>query len=118
MFEREGGVVSIKSIKIKNLLSFNELIIDNFEDINCIVGKNNAGKSNLLKLLRFFYKKLEGIRELPPELNSKYSAFGSITITYTISHRIKKDLKLKGKGNLFVGDKDLTSSFIDLTDIV
>ncbi len=109
--------MSIKSIKIKNLLSFDELIIDNFEDINCIVGKNNAGKSNLLKLLRFFYKKLEGIRELPPELNSKYSAFGSITITYTISHRIKQNLKLKGKGDLFVGDKDLTSSFIDLTDI-
>lgn len=109
--------MSIKSIKIKNLLSFDELIIDKFEDINCIVGKNNAGKSNLLKLLRFFYKKLEGIRELPPELNSKYSAFGSITITYTISHRIKQDLKRRGQGNLFVGDKDLTSSFIDLADI-
>jgi len=77
--------MSIKSIKIKNLLSFDELIIDNFEDINCIVGKNNAGKSNLLKLIKFFYNKLDGKRELPPELNSKYSAFGTITITYDMS---------------------------------
>jgi len=109
--------MSIKSIKIKNLLSFDELIIDKFEDVNCIVGKNNAGKSNLLKLIRFFYRKLEGTRELPPELNSKYSAFGSITIIYTISHRIKQDLKRRGQGNIFDGDKDLTISFIDLTSI-
>jgi len=81
--------MSIKSIKVKNLLSFDELIIDNFEDINCIVGKNNAGKSNLLKLIRFFYNKLDGKRELSPQLYSNYSAFGTITIVYDISH-IKK----------------------------
>ncbi len=81
--------MSIKSIKIKNLLSFDELIIDNFEDINCIVGKNNAGKSNLLKLLRYFYNKLDEKRELPPLLYSNYSSFGTITLFYNISH-IKK----------------------------
>ncbi len=85
--------MAIKSIKIKNLLSFDELIIDNFEDINCIVGRNNAGKSNLLKLIRFFYNKLEGKRELPPTLNSNYSTFGTITIVYDTS-RIKQ-IKVK-----------------------
>jgi len=80
--------MSIKSIKIKNLLSFDELIISELEDINCIVGKNNTGKSNLLKLIRFFYNKLDGQRELPPTLNSNYSTFGTITITYDTS-RIK-----------------------------
>lgn len=85
--------MSLKSIKIKNLLSFDELIINNFEDINCIVGKNNAGKSNLLKLIKFFYDKLDGKRELPLELNSNYSAFGTITIIYSISQRIKQHLK-------------------------
>ena len=81
--------MSIQSIKIKNLLSFNELIIDSFEDINCIVGKNNAGKSNLLKLIRYFYNKLDEKRELPPQLYSNYSSFGTITFIYNISH-IKK----------------------------
>jgi predicted ATP-dependent endonuclease of OLD family len=80
--------LSIKSIKIKNLLSFEEVVIPNLEDINCIVGKNNTGKSNLLKLIRYFYNKLENKRELPPELNSKYSSFGTITIIYDVS-RIK-----------------------------
>lgn len=89
--------MSIKSIKIKNLLSFDELIIDNFEDINCIVGKNNTGKSNLLKIIRFFYLKLDRKRELPPKLYSNYSAFGTITITYSISYRIKQYLESKIK---------------------
>ncbi|PHR73343.1 MAG: hypothetical protein COA66_02845 [Arcobacter sp.] len=80
--------MSISSIKIKNILSFDNLIINNFEDINCIVGKNNVGKSNLLKLMRFFYQKLEGKRVLPPTLNSKYSSYGFITIIYDTS-RIK-----------------------------
>ena len=80
--------MSIKSIKIKNLLSFDELYIKDFQDINCIVGKNNAGKSNLLKLIRFFYNKLDGKRELPPTLNSKYSSFGTIEITFDTT-RIK-----------------------------
>ena len=76
--------MSIKSIKIKNLLSFDELIINDIEDVNCIIGKNNAGKSNLLKLIRFFYNKLEDQRVLPPELNSKYSSYGTISIEYNI----------------------------------
>lgn len=80
--------MSIKSIRIKNLLSFDELIINDLQDINCIVGRNNTGKSNLLKLMRFFYNKLEGERELPPTLNSEYSDFGTITIIYDTS-RIK-----------------------------
>jgi len=84
--------VSIKSIKIKNLLSFDELIINDFKNINCIVGRNNSGKSNLLKLIRFFYHKLEDKRELPPTLNSKYSTFGTITIIYDTS-RIKQNFK-------------------------
>ena len=74
--------MSIKSIEVRNLLSFDNLYIDKFEDVNCIIGQNNVGKSNLLKILRFFYSKLDGGRELPPTLHSKYSSFGSIKVTY------------------------------------
>lgn len=95
--------MSIKSIKIKNLLSFDELVIDNIENINCIVGKNNTGKSNLLKLIRFFYNKLENKRELPPSLNSNYSSYGSITIIYDTSrmYRIVTSQTNKGKSDFF-----------------
>ena len=81
--------MGIKSIKITNLLSFDELIINDFRDINCIVGRNNVGKSNLMKLIHFFYLKLEGKRDLTPDFFSNYSSFGAITITYDTS-RIRK----------------------------
>lgn len=81
--------MGISSIEIKNLLSFDRLLIDNVADINCIVGKNNVGKSNLLKLINYFYGQLDGKREISPELNSNYSSYGSITIEYNTS-RIRK----------------------------
>jgi predicted ATP-dependent endonuclease of OLD family len=97
--------LSIKSIKIKNLLSFDELIINDIKDINCIIGKNNSGKSNLLKLIRFFYNRLEDKRELPPKLNSEYSSHGSITIIYNIT-RIKS----------IVTSERVKDSILDLED--
>ncbi|EDT9504160.1 ATP-binding protein, partial [Salmonella enterica] len=74
--------MTIQKIKITNLLSFDEIEIDELNDINCIVGRNNVGKSNLLKTLKFFYNKLEGKEELPPRLNSNYSYKGTISITF------------------------------------
>lgn len=74
--------MTIKAIEVENLLSFDRLRIDDLKDVNCIVGKNNTGKSNLLKLIHYFYNKLEGRRELPPKLCSNYSSFGCITLEY------------------------------------
>ncbi|EBG0232001.1 hypothetical protein FII50_14590, partial [Salmonella enterica subsp. enterica] len=81
--------MGIKSIKIKNLLSYDEIHISDIKDINCIIGRNNTGKSNLLKLIRFFYTKLERRDALPPKLNNNYSSYGEISIEYDIT-RISK----------------------------
>lgn len=114
----------IKSIKIKNLLSFNELFINDLKDVNCIVGINNTGKSNLLKLLKYFYNRLENIKELPPSLNSKYSAFGTITITFNLT-RIKQiveaDSKIKKAYfkyiyNVLFKDREELNFFSDLAN--
>lgn len=90
--------MTIHSIEIKNLLSFDRLKISDLSDINCIVGKNNSGKSNLLKLISFFYSQLEGKREIPPELNSSYSVKGSITIEYDTT-RIRKIVTARSDKN-------------------
>jgi predicted ATP-dependent endonuclease of OLD family len=90
--------MSIKSIRIKNLLSFEDAYIADFKDINCIVGQNNAGKSNLLALLNYFYASLRQERVVPPSLYSNYSAMGSITIEYDTT-RLKKVVTSKGIKN-------------------
>lgn len=74
--------MAIKSIEIKNILSFEHIKIDNIRDLNCIIGRNNVGKSNLFKTLRFFYNKLEGKNGLPPNLYSNYSYKGSISLVF------------------------------------
>ena len=85
--------MSIKSIEIKNLLSFENLKIEEVNDINCVVGQNNVGKSNLLKILKFFYGKMEGKRELPPELYSNYDPIGFIKLEFDteLIHRIVRN---------------------------
>ena len=60
-----------KSIRIKNILSFDDVYIDSFEDFNLIIGRNNSGKSNLLKVFKyFFYEKIRRTTE-----HSSYSKF-------------------------------------------
>ncbi|EGQ9595575.1 AAA family ATPase [Vibrio parahaemolyticus] len=93
--------MAIESIRITNLLSFDDVKIENIKDINCIVGKNNVGKSNVLKVLRYFYSKLNNERVLPPELYSKYSSHGSITIRYNTT-RIRKIVTGKNNNSPFL----------------
>ncbi|TOQ67422.1 AAA family ATPase, partial [Vibrio parahaemolyticus] len=81
--------MSIISIKISNLLSFQELDLKNINDINCFVGTNNAGKSNLFKIIQYFYSQIEGERILSPTLNSNYTSYGEIEIEFDLS-RIRK----------------------------
>ena len=48
------NIMSIKSISIKNILSFDIIEIKDIKDLTCIIGRNNVGKSNLLKVISFF----------------------------------------------------------------
>jgi predicted ATP-dependent endonuclease of OLD family len=81
--------VGLKSIRVRNLLSFEDITIYEFPDLTCIIGQNNTGKSNLLYLINFFYTKLEGKQSISPNLYSNYNSHGSISITYDLK-RLKK----------------------------
>lgn len=81
--------MSLVGVRIKNILSFDDVIINDIKDINCIIGRNNVGKSNLMKSLRYFYSKIKGDKVIPLGLHSPYSPSGEITLTFDIT-RIKK----------------------------
>ena len=105
--------MGIKSIKIKNLLSYDEIHISDIKDINCIIGRNNTGKSNLLKLIRYFYTKLEKQDAIPPKLNNNYSSYGEISIEYDIT-RISKIVRgHKNNNNKFF--KQIASTLLKQT---
>ena len=93
--------MGIKKIRIENLLSFALIEIDELSTITCTLGKNNSGKSNLFKLISFFYKALEGGRHMSPELNSNYNAMGSVEITFDTAHINKLVHSSKNVSNNF-----------------
>ncbi|MGR6771472.1 retron Eco8 family effector endonuclease [Pectobacterium brasiliense] len=104
--------MSIKSISIKNILSFDIIEIKDIKDLTCIIGRNNVGKSNLLKVISFFYSQLENKRELPPELFSNYGMQGEIEITYDLSRIRRIVLSSTGKKNKFFNH--IYNSFFDI----
>lgn len=105
--------MGIKSIKIKNLLSYDFIQISDIKDINCIIGRNNTGKSNLLKLIRFFYAKLEKKDAIPPKLNNNYSSYGEISIEYDINRISRIVLGYKNNNNKFF--KQIASTLLKQT---
>jgi len=90
--------MGIKSIRVRNLLSFDDVLIKDIRDINCIIGQNNAGKSNLLHLIDYYYKKLNDEQVIPPSLNSSYSVVGSISIVFDTT-RIRRIVTSKQANN-------------------
>lgn len=93
--------MSVSSITIKNLLSFDELKIKDINNISCFVGENNVGKSNLFKTLKFFYGQLEGKRQVGPELNSNYNVSGEIEVEYDLTRIRKIVIASRAKNNKF-----------------
>jgi len=77
--------MSIQSIRVKNLLSFDDFFILDIKDVNCIIGENNVGKSNLLKIIEYFYSKMSNESIVTPSLYSRSSSTGSVSITFDIT---------------------------------
>lgn len=60
--------MKIKKIEIQNYKTIKRLNVDFYNDITLIVGKNNIGKSNVLKAIEIFFEYIEK-REIPASLN-------------------------------------------------
>ncbi|UZJ44771.1 retron Eco8 family effector endonuclease [Marinimicrobium sp. C6131] len=93
--------MSLVSVEVKNLLSFEHVTIRRLSDINCIVGENNVGKSNFLKLLTFFYQCLGGEMHPPPSLNSNYSSFGEVSLKFDLERIARIVTAEKNRENKF-----------------
>lgn len=51
--------MKIKKIEIQNYKTIKKLNVDFYKDITLIVGKNNIGKSNVLKAIEIFFEWVE-----------------------------------------------------------
>ena len=88
----------IKSVRIENFRSFKDEIIP-FNNYNCLVGTNGAGKSNILMALNLFFQQSENVttnlRKLSKEDFHQKNTATPIRITVTfcdLSNEAKEEL--------------------------
>ena len=88
--------MGITKISIKNYKSIKNVSI-NFErekyDLQCFIGENGAGKSNLIDAIDYFYKSLLGqnTKQDIIDINNKYLQFAEIELEYDFSQLIIKN---------------------------
>lgn len=84
---------------IKNFRSFDTdgIFLDNLKKINVIIGKNNCGKSNVLRFLQILHFNLNELSKFPNDLTNQHRRNGLSTI---ISIKIKGDSFPHNKENL------------------
>lgn len=74
-------MLEVKSLKIKNFASFNNTgnEIGEFDKLNIFIGKNNQGKSNLLKVIKFLdYNELISFLNAIPDSTKEFDEMRSI----------------------------------------
>lgn len=75
--------MGIQRIEIRNCKSIKDVDIP-IANINLIIGQNGVGKSNILRLIEYFYGALSGQQNFIDILdrNNPFNSFGEIAITY------------------------------------
>ena len=64
--------IQIKKIKIKNFRAFKDEIEVCFNDFNCIIGKNDSGKSSIFAALEWFFDVHKELKETDLNSNDNY----------------------------------------------
>lgn len=67
---------------IKNFRSFDSegIFLDNIKKINIIIGKNNCGKSNVLRFLQILHSNLKNLNEFPNDITNQHRRNGKSTV--------------------------------------
>lgn len=84
--------MSIKRVEINNFKSLNNIKLD-IQSLNCLIGENGAGKTNVLNALKYYYENIIEVNISNSNFDDKniYNDKLEISITYDLS-RIKKIL--------------------------
>ena len=83
-------MITIKRIRIKNFRSLVDETIE-FSDVNFFVGKNDCGKSNVLKALNLFFNNQTDL-ETPFDFSSDYSKFAKKVVKHAKEIIISLDI--------------------------
>jgi predicted ATP-dependent endonuclease of OLD family len=87
--------MKVSKIEIQNYKTIRKLNVDLFRDISLIVGKNNIGKSNVLKSIEIFFNAIERKKEigLYPEDFRKNSSQITLIVTFSDIDKLVSNLQ-------------------------
>jgi AAA15 family ATPase/GTPase len=93
--------MQLKGFGISNFRSFDEngVFLDNLSKINIIIGKNNCGKSNVLRFLQTLHLHLKELSKFPNDIQNQHRRNGHETV-----------LKLKVRGDELPVDQQKKAS--------
>ncbi|WP_449355186.1 AAA family ATPase [Virgibacillus natechei] len=86
----------ITQVEIKNCKSIKDLRI-HFNEINCLLGENGTGKTNILKSIKYFYDNLveKNMNDSLVDKDNPYIQSFEITFYYNLPQYISIFLKYR-----------------------
>jgi putative ATP-dependent endonuclease of the OLD family len=92
----------MKTLGIKNYRSFDNegIVLENLNKINIIIGRNNCGKSNILRFLQTLHLNLNDLRKFPNDIKNQYRRNGEPTL-----------IKIEFTGNEFPIEKERVTNY-------
>lgn len=81
---------TLEPFGIKNFRSFDEngIFLDNIKKLNIFIGKNNSGKSTLLRFLKYFAMNSSNLKEFPHSIEEEHKRNGKpVSLTIFLTHR-------------------------------
>lgn len=79
----------VKPFGIKNFRSFDEngILLENIKKLNIFIGKNNSGKSTLLRFLKYFALNFSNLKEFPHSIEEEHKRNGKpVSLSLLLSH--------------------------------
>lgn len=79
----------IKPFGIKNFRSFDEngIYLDSIKKLNIFIGKNNSGKSTLLRFLKYFALNSSNLKEFPHSIEEEHKRNGKpVSVSLLLTH--------------------------------
>ena len=92
--------LKLKDIGIKNFLSYKDAKYSDLKNFNILIGKNNSGKSNLIKILVFLKERFSNMNFSKSFLFDEINSKAEISLRFSLSKTLRENLFQKlYKGN-------------------
>ena len=83
-------VFELKKVEVKNFLSYRDTNFSDIKNYNVLIGKNNAGKSNLFKLFKLISRNITFEKDYL--FNNDDNLDPSISLTFKLSNGLRREI--------------------------